>query len=92
MPTYEYECNVCNHKFEKFQSMTAEPDKICPVCGGEVRRLIGNGAGIIFKGSGFYANDYRKGSCPVDGGACEAAKPSSDDSGHSCSGGSCCCK
>ena len=59
MPTYEYECSQCSHRFEQSQSMTAEPIKICPVCKGPTRRLIGRGAGIIFKGSGFYQTDYR---------------------------------
>lgn len=59
MPTYEYECNACRHRFERFQSITAEPVKECPECGGEVRRLIGAGAGLIFRGSGFYITDYR---------------------------------
>lgn len=86
MPTYDYECESCGKKYEKFQSMTADPDRVCPECGGTVRRLIGCGAGIIFKGSGFYATDYRKGACPGDGAACESAKPSPDGSGHTCSG------
>ena len=60
MPTYEYECGKCGHKFEAFQSMTAEPLKKCPKCKGKVKRLIGTGAGLIFKGSGFYATDYKK--------------------------------
>ncbi len=60
MPTYDYECEKCGHKFEIFQSMMAEKLKKCPKCGGKVRRLIGAGAGIIFKGSGFYATDYKK--------------------------------
>jgi len=60
MPTYEYECDKCLHKFETFQSMTDKPLKKCPECGGKVRRLIGKGAGLIFKGSGFYATDYKK--------------------------------
>jgi len=60
MPTYEYECLKCKHRFEKFQSMTDVPLKKCPDCGGELRRLIGRGSGIIFKGPGFYATDYRK--------------------------------
>ena len=60
MPTYEYECEKCGHKFEVFHSITAEPLKKCPKCRGEVRRLIGAGAGLIFKGSGFYATDYKK--------------------------------
>ena len=60
MPTYDYECDACGHKFEKFQSITAAPIKKCPVCGkNKVRRLIGTGAGLIFKGSGFYITDYR---------------------------------
>ncbi|MEA3560808.1 MAG: FmdB family zinc ribbon protein [Candidatus Omnitrophota bacterium] len=62
MPTYEYECEDCDHRFEKFQSMSAERIKQCPECKGRVKRLIGKGAGIIFKGSGFYATDYRKAS------------------------------
>ena len=59
MPTYEYECEKCGITFEKFQNITAEPIKKCPECGGPVKRLIGAGAGVIFKGSGFYATDYR---------------------------------
>jgi putative FmdB family regulatory protein len=59
MPTYEYECTACKEIMEKFQSMTAKPLKKCPSCGGALRRLIGGGAGFIFKGSGFYATDYR---------------------------------
>ena len=59
MPTYDYECTQCGHRFERFQSISDEPEKICPECGGVVRRLIGTGAGIIFKGSGFYTTDYR---------------------------------
>jgi putative FmdB family regulatory protein len=62
MPTYDYECNKCGHKFEAFQSIKAEPLKTCPICKkNNVRRLIGAGAGIIFKGSGFYCTDYRDG-------------------------------
>jgi len=59
MPTYEYECKKCGNPFELFQNMTDAPVEICPQCGGEVRRLPGAGAGVIFKGSGFHANDYR---------------------------------
>jgi putative FmdB family regulatory protein len=59
MPTYDYECDKCGHSFEKFQSISEDRIKTCPVCKGPVRRLIGTGAGIIFKGSGFYATDYR---------------------------------
>ncbi len=59
MPTYEYECIEHGHRFEEFQSMTEPPLEACNVCGGKVRRLIGAGAGFIFKGSGFYQTDYR---------------------------------
>ena len=59
MPTYEYECLEAGHRFEEFQSITAAPLVDCPICGGKVRRLISGGAGIIFKGSGFYQTDYR---------------------------------
>lgn len=60
MPTYEYVCRKCKHRFEQFQSMTAKPIRKCPSCGKTgVQRLIGAGAGIIFKGSGFYQTDYR---------------------------------
>ncbi len=59
MPTYEYECQKCGKAFEKFQSMSEKPLKTCPTCKGRVKRLIGRGAGIIFKGSGFYSTDYR---------------------------------
>jgi putative FmdB family regulatory protein len=59
MPTYEYECRKCGERFERFQSITEKPLKRCPSCRGAVRRLLGTGAGIIFKGSGFYETDYR---------------------------------
>ena len=59
MPTYEYECEKCGYTFEVFQSITDKPLKDCPKCGGKLRRLIGSGGGIIFRGSGFYATDYR---------------------------------
>ncbi len=60
MPTYEYECLKCGENFEVFQMMSDKPIESCPKCHGSVRRLIGSGSGIIFKGSGFYATDYRK--------------------------------
>ena len=60
MPTYDYLCDSCGHKFEKFQSITARSLRKCPKCGkNQLKRLIGAGAGIIFKGSGFYETDYR---------------------------------
>ena len=60
MPTYEYACSACGHKFEEFQSITAKPIKKCPVCKkNKVNRLVSAGAGFIFKGSGFYITDSR---------------------------------
>lgn len=59
MPTYDYECTRCGHVYEKFHAISDEPEKVCPECGGPVKRLIGTGAGIIFKGGGFYITDYR---------------------------------
>ena len=60
MPTYAYVCEDCGHQFDEFQSITAKPLRKCPACGkAALRRLIGTGAGIIFKGSGFYCTDYR---------------------------------
>lgn len=60
MPTYEYECTHCGHTFEIFQKITDGQLEKCPKCNHKIKRLIGSGSGIIFKGSGFYATDYRK--------------------------------
>jgi len=69
MPTYEYECQACGHTFEKFQSIKASPIRTCPECGErQVRRLLGTGGALIFKGSGFYATDYRSDSYRKDAG------------------------
>jgi len=74
MPTYDYKCTACGHTFEQFQSIMAPPVKRCPVCGkAKVKRLIGAGAGLIFKGSGFYITDYR------DAGYKEKVKAESGD-------------
>lgn len=59
MPTYEYECQKCGNRFDLFQRMTEAPKKRCPRCKGKLQRLLGTGAGLIFKGSGFYITDYR---------------------------------
>ncbi len=60
MPTYDYKCDACNHLWEEFQSIKADPIKKCPQCGkSKARRQIGGGAGLIFKGTGFYLTDYR---------------------------------
>lgn len=81
MPTYEYACPKCGHEFELFQSMKDEPLKKCPKCKKTgVKRLVGGGAGLIFKGSGFYITDYKtkKGTPHSDGGS--APKASVSDS------------
>jgi putative FmdB family regulatory protein len=76
MPTYDYVCDACEHTFELFQSITAEPEKRCPKCKKlKLRRLFGTGAGVIFKGSGFYTTDYRSDSYQK---AAKADKPSAD--------------
>ena len=67
MPTYDYECRSCHHKFEAFQSIKDDPIKKCPRCGKAVRRLFGGGMGIIFKGSGFYTTDYKHSSAVTSG-------------------------
>ena len=70
MPTYEYVCQKCSHEFEQFQSMRDEPLKKCPKCKkAGLKRLVGGGAGLIFKGSGFYITDYKnKSVAPKEGG------------------------
>lgn len=60
MPTYEYECLSCKHKFEVLQNITAKPKTKCPQCGKKLKKLISSTGGFIFKGSGFYATDYKK--------------------------------
>jgi len=66
MPTYEYECTQCKHHFEEFQKITEKPLNKCPKCGGDLRRLISGGTGLIFKGSGFYITDYKKKNLPKE--------------------------
>ena len=93
MPTYEYKCQTCGHGFEEYQSIKAEPLTTCPQedCDGTVKKLISAGAGLLFKGSGFYITDYRsdgyKASAKADAanGSGTAAKDSGDskDSGGS---------
>ena len=66
MPTYEYLCQTCSHRFETWQKMTDEPLTICPECGNKIRRVL-YPAGIVFKGSGFYKTDHGSGSYPASG-------------------------
>ncbi len=81
MPTYEYACDQCGHRFETFQSIKAEPLTECPSCeDNSLRRMIGLGAGIIFKGSGFYQTDYRKDN-GRNGGETSPGEPAKQDSG-----------
>ncbi|MEM7699897.1 MAG: FmdB family zinc ribbon protein [Verrucomicrobiota bacterium] len=84
MPTYDYRCESCGHEFEVFQSMKDDRLTDCPLdeCSGAVKRLLGTGAGIIFKGSGFYETDYRSDSYK------KAAKADSTQSDGGSSSGS----
>jgi putative FmdB family regulatory protein len=78
MPTYEYRCPSCGNDFEKFQRMSDEPVAECPSCGAAAERRLSGGAGLLFKGSGFYITDYRSDSYK---------KAASSDGGGSSSGG-----
>lgn len=79
MPTYDYKCKACGRAFEIFQSMTESPKRKCPSCGkSALERLIGTGAAVLFKGSGFYQTDYRSESYRK---AAEADKPASESKG-----------
>jgi putative FmdB family regulatory protein len=82
MPTYDYVCEACNHEFELFQSMKDEAKRKCPECGkNKLRRLIGPGAALVFKGSGFYKTDYRSESYKKDAAADKASHtPAASDS------------
>lgn len=92
MPTYEYECRSCGRRFERFQSITARPSASCPRCRKPAKRLISAGAGLLFKGSGFYTTDYRssgykkqkkqaEGEAKSKGGACSSEKCGSKKDG-----------
>lgn len=80
MPTYDYRCEACEHQFETFQSITAQPLRACPKCRRQkLRRLIGTGAALLFKGDGFYITDYRsesyKKAAEKESGAAASDKP-----------------
>ncbi len=79
MPTYEYECLECKHRFDVFQSITDESVKKCEKCGKDVRKIFGT-AGIIFKGEGFYVNDYKK-----NGAANNTGKNAKKEKSDACS-------
>ena len=83
MPTYEYQCGSCRHRFELFQSITAKPATPCPKCKKASKRLISAGGGVLFKGSGFYATDYRSSSYKKQA---SAEKSSCSGEPKSCSG------
>lgn len=80
MPTYDYACQNCGHEFEEFQSISADPLIKCPKCGKRsLKRLIGTGGGVIFKGSGFYQTDYRSESYKKAADADKPAAPKPAD-------------
>lgn len=90
MPTYEYKCDACGFGFEKFQSIKSKPIRKCPHCGkSRVKRLIGTGGGLIFKGGGFYQTDYRsdayKSAAKADNGSPPATKDAKPSAGESAS-------
>jgi len=80
MPTYEYRCPKCGHEFEEFQKITSKPEAPCPKCGATAERLLSAGAGLVFKGSGFYITDYKRAGekKPADGGGKSESGGSSD--------------
>lgn len=94
MPTYDYICDACGHQFEAFESIKADPQTVCPGCReAKLRRKIGPGAAILFKGSGFYQTDYRSDSYKQrakedkPSGASNGASSSSGTSGSASPGG-----
>ena len=82
MPTYDYECTKCGNAFEAFQQMNDKYLTKCPKCGAMLKRLIGSGSGIIFKGSGFYATDYKKSG--KDSSAADSGKTCPKEGCHGC--------
>jgi putative FmdB family regulatory protein len=80
MPTYDYVCKSCGHRFEQYQSMTEAALVKCPECGrSALERLIGSGAGILFKGSGFYETDYKRAAAPKSDAPAAPAKSDKSD-------------
>jgi putative FmdB family regulatory protein len=88
MPTYDYVCDACEHRFELFQGIKENPKKKCPQCGkSKLRRLFGTGMAIVFKGSGFYQTDYRSESYKKQAAADKPAESKPSDSKSSDSKG-----
>jgi putative FmdB family regulatory protein len=87
MPTYEYRCPECGAEFEKFQKMSDEPVADCPGCGAKSQRKLSGGAGLLFKGSGFYSTDYRGEGYRKAAEAEKGGAPASEGKGESKSGG-----
>jgi putative FmdB family regulatory protein len=88
MPTYSYRCQACKHEFEEFQKITDLPVKECPKCGGLVMRIITGGAGLIFKGAGFYitdnrSSDYKKAASSDKSASISSSTPSTPSSSTS---------
>jgi putative FmdB family regulatory protein len=86
VPTYEYECDACQHRFDELQSFSDPPLKTCPECKkNKLRRLFGTGAAVLFKGSGFYETDYRseayKSAAKADSDAAKGGSPGSSGKG-----------
>jgi len=77
MPTYEYQCKDCGFRFEEFQSIADAPLTQCPSCKGQLVRLLSGGAGLIFKGSGFYITDYKQNKAKGNSGS-DVKKPDSE--------------
>jgi len=78
MPTYDYRCKSCGHEFEEFQTMSSDPLTMCPKCAKPtLKRLMSSGAGLIFKGSGFYLTDYKKSNTSSSSSAQSESKPDS---------------
>ena len=91
MPTYEYHCQKCGHRFDQFQTITASPLSRCPKkCKGKIRRVISGGSGVLFKGSGFYATDYRSSSYKEKANKEKASKEKADKEKSSVKGSDAC--
>lgn len=89
MPTYEYRCKACGHRFERLQKFSDDPVRICPDCGeDQAERLISAGAGVVFRGSGFYETDYKRKSGGRSSGEGSGGDGDGGDGGESGSAGS----